>query len=613
MTDQISIMPFEGGLNETSADVLMRPGQLRHSCNYSVRAQGGYEWIQGALHWSGVSGKLRYEALAFVEVDGVSDRAKSSIHEAADGVLYKYIGEVALDSSTLVVVEKRIATEDFPGSGELFNVDHSDVIITGDYSITTTMLSNITTILANYVSTTNAFPGTGGQIHLLKNITRATNIGTYGYAKVMAAVQVISNTAYMRFAQDDFAGWNGTQTLAVPADKTGMRWDAYVYSWDTTVLGAYRNVIFLVNGISPPQAIGITDGGFPQGAWTEINDTITEIPTNVIVHQNRLFLGYPGGRVLYSVLSDPTDFGTGAGEFLAGADITGFQVLPGDSLGIFCKDRIRILNGTVGGSDWEMTDYSDQAGAIQGSVQNMPTCIFCDKRGVTTLSASDTYGNFANNALTQSLPKLFAKITHNTEIYTAVTRSRSQYRIFNEKGHGLYLTFANGEFVGAMEVDLGMPVTAVGVLDTDDDIVLIASNDEVYQLDSGSTMNGTAVTSFLDFVDYPFQSPRTKKRFSQVDIDVVGAFNDTALDLLTRVNGAKDFHSDNDAETMVILGDTPSGSGTLDINSWSQRMEATAYTQGVGISQSMKITNQGTLPHVLNAAVVHYRPRGQKR
>jgi hypothetical protein len=613
MTDQIAIMPFEGGLNETAADVLMRPGQIRQSLNYSVRPEGGYEWIKGAVQWDGISSELRYEAIEFVEVDVCTRTSLTQINEAANGTLYKYIGQVALDTNVLAIIEKRIATADMPDSGQLFNVLSTDVIATDGYNMTTSVMASITTILAAYDPSSTAFPSSGGQVHLLKNITNASYAGTYGYAKVMAAVQVISTTAYMRFAQDAFPGWSGTQTLTIPSDQSGMRWEGYVYSWDTTVLGSYRRTIFLVNGISPPQAIGITDAGFPQGAWTEINDTITEIPTNVIVHQNRLFLGYPGGRVLYSTLSDPTDFSTGGGEFLAGADITGFQILPGDSLGIFCKDRIRILNGTVGGSDWEITDYSDQAGAIQGSVQNMPTCIFCDKRGVTTLSASDTYGNFADNALTQALPKLFAKITHNTNIYTAVTRSRSQYRIFNEKGHGLYLTFANGKFVGAMEVDLGMPVTAVGVLDTDNDIVLIASDDDVYQLDSGSTMNGTTVTSFVDFVDYPFKSPRTKKRFSQVDIDVVGAFNNMALDLLTRVNGAKDFHSDNDAESMVILADTPSGSGTFDINSWSQRMEATTYTQGVGISQSMKITNQGTLPHVLNAAVVHYRPRGQKR
>ena len=80
-----------------------------------------------------------------------------------------------------------------------------------------------------------------------------------------------------------------------------------------------------------------------------------------------------------------------AAELAAGETVTGFLQQPGaqssDSLAIFTRNTTLVLYGTSS-SDWNLTTFNPEAGAIEWTMQYIYQGVYLDDRGITPMSTS---------------------------------------------------------------------------------------------------------------------------------------------------------------------------------------------------------------------------------
>ncbi len=590
MTDQLKAIPFSTGLNEVVSDLNAKASDIRRSLNYSRQAEGGYEWIGGLAKWSGRDITRDLSSITAIEVSLVSTNLGLLSAEQLSSVEFQYLSFVVRQNSVIHFVQKNRSTDMFQ---KLTYLDTGFQLLDDNPVLTDAEIEQGQDGIFGEPRVLNIQPTGDGDIKLL-----------HENAGFLYAVRDSGSDSIVQRSLPN-SGWRTIGTIPGAASDSA-RWEAYAYTF-----AGQPPTLFIVNGVTEAWSAEYVAAGDPPLAV--IDDGVTQYPTHVIVHQNHLFLSFSGGRILHSNLGDPNNFTAlgGAAELSAGDEITGFQILPGDSLGIFCEDRIRILQGTSA-ADWGLQDYSDEAGAIAGTIQNMPTSIFADKRGITTLASSDAYGSFKDKTLTQQTDPTFQSIRRNAILFSSVNRAKSQYRLINQDGRGLYLTFNGSSLVGIMEIDLGLPITAMGTLRGSNDQVYVASGGWVYQMDYPSALYDHEVEAFIELVDHHYGNPRQKKRFSQVNLDIVGDPR-TVLTVANLIDGGQDFYEDNVPVDFNNLSRSGERYREDLLSRYSQRFEGTAYLCGSGVSQSIRITNKSKHAHSIKSAVVHYRSRGQKR
>lgn len=594
MTDQITVIECRGGCVETLAEQRTGAGEVRRSSNYDQVAEGGYRMLDGSLRWSGRDITPKYENITVIEID----RGNTFTGDAND-VQARYIGNIQRVDTDLWIMEKSIATDEYI-NGLRVATFVNRLVLNPEPVLTVQEQKDVIAAIEGYTSGTITQPigitglgsGTIVSLHGMR-VDRALAKGD-----ILHAVVVNGDTAYIQYAEA--LGW---AALGVVDNVGDGRWHSHDYTFPG--LGP---CLFYVNGTM--DAVAIIDNN----AYVNITvPGVTDFPTHVVVHQNHLFLAFPNGRIIHSAIGDPQNFAavSGAAELGVGGEITGFQVLPGDSLAIYCKDRIAVLSGTST-ADWQMSTYSDEIGAYEGTIQNMPTSIFCDKRGVTTLSSSDRYANFASKTLSQKFDPLYQRTIGNAVLFSSINREKSQYRIYNETGHGIHMTFTAGALVGGMAVDLKHEITAVGSLRGDEDINYFASSDGwVHRMDWGSTMSGKPLEAFLEFPYFNYGSARQKKNFKELVFDIMGDPR-VEISATNSVDRGEPYNEDGSPVDIQVREREKPGYLTNILTRFRQRIRGVAYTVGTGFDQSILIRG-GAHRHIINSMTVHYTYRGQKK
>lgn len=598
--DKIRVIDCKGGLNEDMSDIDAPAGCVRRASNYEQVAEGGYRQIGGSVKWSGVDNSIDVASLTIVEVskhlfidplETFFPNYPSSRITLQDELEYRYLFAVGREDSQLIVAQKVQPTTYFrPGD----QINASATIITENPQITEEEEDLIVAEVAIFGINAAEKPIGSGEIHLL---TYAENDNLLCVRRDGAEV------VFQHTYRDSFAGsWIEKGRLTVP---DGGRWESVRYKFPSL-----KEKEFIVTGTSKP--IMYDPLFLPNIVELTVAD-ITQNPTHVIVHQNHLFLSYPGGVVVHSDINDPESFTGvgGAAEFNVGAEVTGFQILPGKSLAIFCDDKIEVLSGTST-ADWVLSTHSTQVGAIPGSIQNLPTTIFCSRRGISTLAASDNYGDFSERTLSQKFDQSYRAMYQNTALYSAVNRKKSQYRVINENGRGFYLTFSANSLVGAMPIDLKQDITALGTIEGDLDRLFYATKDGwVHMLDVGSTLSGLSLESFLELPSHHYGSPRQKKRFKQVVIDVKGD-PATVLKLTNTVEKGHSYHQPPEAVSCDNLVADKQRFRANQLSRFDQRFQSIAYTAGTGYDQSILVEPVNLTLHEIESITVHFTYRGQK-
>ena len=454
--------------------------------------------------------------------------------------------------------------------------------------------SGATATVRRIVKRTGSWDGTGVGLYVLTGIT-----GT--------------------FQNNENLYKTGTTTVYAVADGTLV----------TTALspnGRYEFVNYNFGGSATTNRMYGCDGAntafeFDGTYWVPIfTGMTTDTPKHISAHKKHLFLSFTDGSLQHSSIGDPYAWTavTGAAEIGTGDEITSLQVLPSDVMAVFNRNRTYLLYGTST-DDWNLKTFSNETGAIEYSIQRLADTIYLDDRGITSLSAVNAFGDFRSAALSKKIQP-FIKDQLGTAISSVRVRAKDQYRLFFNDGQAVYGTFSGEKLSGFIRVDLGKVVhTICSAEDTDgDEVIFFGSTDGyIYQLDKGTSFDGSEVEAVLRTCYYHYDTPTRNKRFRKVHFELEAQANVTLQFSPEYSYSSPDVPAAR-SRSLSITG----GGGYWNVAKWNQfNWTAAPITtseenvDGIGTNMGLLILSESTYeaPHILQGVTVHYSPRRTRR
>ena len=346
---------------------------------------------------------------------------------------------------------------------------------------------------------------------------------------------------------------------------------------------------------------------------------VDDTPDHVAVHKQHLFFAF-GTSVQFSALGEPYQWVPllGAGEIVQPEPVTCFVIQPGDqstgALAIYSDNYTYILYGTDS-SNWNLVPYNTGAGAKSYSGQNIGQTYVFDDRGVITLQATLSYGNFDTAAVTLNI-RPFTQVRRNLVTASVLNREKAQYRVFFSDGYGLYVTIANGQMLGAMPVNFPNPVTCATEAQTsagEETSFFGSTNGFVYALDTGTSFDGESINAVLELNYNSENTPRILKRYRRGSFELTG-------------NGYCEFQFAYDLAYSSVYVGQESGSTYLnnftpsfwdsvfwDAFVWDGRTLAPSDVEikGTGENILLRISSDADYfqPFTINSVILHYTTR----
>lgn len=354
-----------------------------------------------------------------------------------------------------------------------------------------------------------------------------------------------------------------------------------------------------------------------------INTGMTvDTPSHIGVQKNQLFLTFTGGSLQNSSVGEPHmwDAITGATEIGLGEEITALLPDVQGAMVVFGRNLIAILYGNDR-EDFTLDILNAKAGAAEWSVQMVGMPMYLDDQGIRSLSAAQVYGDFRMGSITQLVaPLLRRKRAANIQVVASIrSRARDQYRVFFSDGSGLCIYFGR-KAPECMPFDYGVVVTScwAGEDDNGNEILFIGDSDGlVYQLESGTSFDGTAVNAYIRLAFNNIGTPQQNKRFQSAALEVDAAPN-TELGLTAEYS-----YGDPDQPAGQEQRFAVSGSGGIwdeafwDQFYWSSPIFglARADIDGFGRNISIAIASSEAYrePHTLTGMTLFFNYRGLAR
>ena len=375
--------------------------------------------------------------------------------------------------------------------------------------------------------------------------------------------------------------------------------------------------MFFVNGVGKAWS-------FDGTSTVEITTGMTtDTPNHIIAHKGRLWLSFPGGSIQYSSTTDPYSFDpiVGAGEIGLGDDCVGFSIVPGDSLSAYSRNSTHIFQGSPNTSSFVINRQAGNSGAVEWSLQEMSGAIYCDDRGVTSLQATDTYGDFNNNVISRLVTPYLEPRIDNISASTIV-RDKNQYRLFFDDGTALFFTFSMEGLKGITIINYGKEVVATCSSEESDgrEVLFFGSTDGyVYQADSGTNFDGSEVLAYFRTSYYQYGTPNKNKRFRRItfQVDSESATSSFAF--------SPDFsYAEVSLPTPSSMADTLEGGGTTWSSGsiwgtfrWSGPIvgEIDFYIDGNGRNMGLLVSTEHTYEpiHTFNGAIVDFSIFNRRR
>lgn len=264
-------------------------------------------------------------------------------------------------------------------------------------------------------------------------------------------------------------------------------------------------------------------------------DTGVDFPTHVACHLNYLFLSF-GSNFQWSVVSAPYTWdGTlGAAELAAGATITAMLPMVGGNqapaMAIFSQERVSMLYGSSSQS-FRVQNAISEVGYSAGTVQPVSGTAFgLTARGLQTLAATDTFGDFNFAAISEKIQPLVNKL-RGKETASVTLKNKNQYRVYygDSVGTCIVVGIAGEQVAGLMKLEYGKPVRCIWTETFSNGVerTFFGSDDGyVYEDNKGTSFDGAAIESWVRLVFNHMKSPRLRKRYRRAVIEAqVAAFS----------------------------------------------------------------------------------------
>lgn len=375
----------------------------------------------------------------------------------------------------------------------------------------------------------------------------------------------------------------------------GVNGEGYAFEWDGTVLAPIRT------GLS----------------------AALDKPTHIAVISEHLLLGYDGGSILVSSTGLPLvyDAVSGAAEFGFGQDITGMKSSTKTAVVITGRTKIGYLQGTSV-ADFVLSDVSEDSGAVPDTLEVIGEPHFLDDQGIRSLSAADTFGNWSVGTITQRIePLIKSKRINGIEpVGVMRVRAKDQYRMFYPDGTGISIYFGR-QSPEMMAFYFPLTPTAVhSGRDASGQEILLAGADDgfVYQVDSGTSADGDAISAYIRFSFMNQGAPMWEKRYHRAFIDVSSAGSGSLIYYASEFSyGDPSLPSGSDV-ALSFKG----GGGFWDTAFWdnfywdaSVQGQGTAELDGIGSNVSIAFMSDAVHeePHTLSSLTINYTPRRKMR
>jgi hypothetical protein len=309
-------------------------------------------------------------------------------------------------------------------------------------------------------------------------------------------------------------------------------------AWDATTAARWvSGTVTAYNSGTNTVTIDVTDssnGGGVGPAYTDWEIGRTDFSDKAYLlkaHKNHMFYAVPGGQLQTSDLGVARTFTSTASLFGMGQDIADIVSLKGKALGVFCESKISVLDGSSA-VDWVMGTYSNGAGVIPASSQeNNGNAIFLTRAGISTLQATEAFGDFENSAFSSDSDRTLARLRSDAPVVgSRMARNNYQYRLYFSDGSQLRYTMLNGsaaaptpEDVSASYVKYSDVITCAfsGIMaDGQEHMFFGSTGGFVMEEDVGTSFDGEDIQYIALLAYEHYNSPSEDKAFHKIEMEV---------------------------------------------------------------------------------------------
>jgi len=665
-----SLIQLQGGLDLVTPTLSLPPGIARSAINFEVAITGGYTRIADYEQFDGHPNPSDavYNSITVASATGL---AVGNTFTNLAGTSSGYI--IAIND-TSIIYTRAVGTFAVSDGVYVGGVLKTTITVLGATATISSSLSSQYTYLAGevYRADIGAVPGAGpirgvvyygSTVYAWRNNVGETAMAIYkttssGWTLVPLGYELAFDTGTTQLNEGNTivgqtSGATATITRVVLSSGTWAAHTAAGYLTFASVTGTFQSgenlrigattyahaggaqaaitlsptgrvetVIDNINGATRIYGADGVNYGFEFDGTTYVRirtGMTTDTPTHVAVHKSHLFFSF-GASVQFSGIADPYNWTPiiGAGEIALNANVTAFLVQPGDqstgAMAIYSDDNTSILYGSSS-ANFQLVSYNVGTGAKAYSCQNINVSYSFDDRGVMNMATTLNFGNFDSAALTLNL-RPFVSERRNLSTASGVNREKGQYRIFFSDGYALYVTLANGSFMGAMPMQFPNPVTCMCEgqrADGSETAFFGSTNGYVYRLDAGTSFDGAEIAANMTLVFNAIGSPRLLKRFRKASLEITGTsyadfyFNYDLAYATTDIGQA--------AQTLYASSLSASYWDTSywDFFVWDERTLAPSEVEVNGTAENIALRIASNSPYfqpfTINSAILHYTPR----
>jgi hypothetical protein len=667
-----NLIQLQGGLDLVTPTLSLPPGVARESVNFEVSITGGYSRIPGYERFDGRPNPsdANYNLLT------VASATTLAVGNTITNLAATVSGVIIAISDNLVVYTKAVGAFLAADAVYVGGVLKTTVVsLGGTVSADSSQAAEYLALAAdNYRADIGAVPGSGPirgvvflhttqEVFAWRNNAGGTAMAIYkastsGWTAVSLGFEMPFNTGTLELVDGNTitgqtSGAVGTikRVVLQSGSWTGGTAAGYlVFASITGTFSASENLRIstttYARAVSAQAAITLNPDGQLDfvienfGSATRIYgaDTVnygfefdgttyvpirtgmtTDTPTHVAVHKQHLFFSF-GSSVQFSGIGAPYEWSpiVGAGEIALNNVVTAFLVQPGDqstgAMAIYSDDNTFVLYGSSS-ANFALVSYNVGTGAKPFTCQNVNVSYSFDDRGVINMATTLNFGNFDSAALTLNL-RPFVQQRRNLAVASGVNREKGQYRVFFSDGYGLYVTLANGKYMGSMPVQFPNAVTCMAEGEKPDGAETAffgSTNGYVYRLDAGTSFDGEEISASMTLVFNAVGSPRLLKRFRRGSLEITGsgyaefAFNYDLAYSSTYIG------QESEASYSSNLVASFWDSAVWDAFVWDGRTLAPSEVEIKGTAENIAIRVASISaiyqPFTINSIILHYTPR----
>jgi hypothetical protein len=449
------------------------------------------------------------------------------------------------------------------------------------------------------------------------------------------------------FGSGDVLKANGTNFGTAAGTNTPFTWPAggkYRFkNWNFFATANTYNT-YGVNGQGPAFQIDQNNVVMPilMPANPLTNQPAANTPFLVEQFSNFLFLAFPGGSAQCSVQGVPYQFNgfMGAAQIGLGAEITGMKSTVGPVLALLTQHNTQVLTGS-GIANFALSLASETAGGQLYSAQLLDTVYALNNLGITSLSRTQSFGNFVGATISQLIQPIISASFPNFND-AAIVRKANQARLYFNDGSCIivYVPGLGQQNKAWSAIESGVtaqfgyanyPTPILSIWNSEDQnnaevsyFCLSNADGFVYQDRSGTSFDGAVVTSYVRLAFNNVGTPAVRKYFRRGDLEL----NSPAQ---INLKFAADFSYSNAESSSgvsnLVASNIPllnvfGGGGFWDSVNWNQFQwdgqvisTARALMPGTGENVSFLIFHQAITDasFILQGLVIHYDPRRLQR